>query len=303
MALGKSMGGGVMPIGALLGTERSDGLRRRLDGLDVVVAAGRVRRGARDARRVRAPSPCSRTCVALEAAGREALGALRERYEAIGDVRAVGCFMAVEFVRDRTTKERDLELQERVAWGVHPARPAARRRRRPRSTSSRRSRCRSRRWTPCSASSTRRSPRRCPHERRRGPRLGRTRELRRPRRDRASSGKEHDAVDHLEARCEAWGLPVARLPVDGAADDLLIGWSGEPALLLTAHIDTVTPTWPWEAALDGDVVRGLGAGDCKGSVIAFALGLRSHGEAGADLSVGRPRRSASTRNCSAADRS
>ena len=54
MALGKSMGGGVMPIGALLGTERVDGLRRRVDRLDVVVAAGGVRGGAGDARRVRA---------------------------------------------------------------------------------------------------------------------------------------------------------------------------------------------------------------------------------------------------------
>jgi acetylornithine deacetylase/succinyl-diaminopimelate desuccinylase-like protein len=97
------------------------------------------------------------------------------------------------------------------------------------------------------------------------------------------SEKEHDAVDHLEARCGTWGLPVARLPVDGAADDLLIGWSDRPALLLTAHIDTVTPTWPWDAALDGDVVRGLGAGDCKGSVIAFALGLVLAIERGVDL--------------------
>ncbi|MGH2540379.1 MAG: aspartate aminotransferase family protein, partial [Actinomycetota bacterium] len=42
---------------------------------------------------------------------------LRARYDAIGDVRAVGCFMAIEFVRDRETKERDLGLQERVADG------------------------------------------------------------------------------------------------------------------------------------------------------------------------------------------
>jgi succinyl-diaminopimelate desuccinylase len=97
------------------------------------------------------------------------------------------------------------------------------------------------------------------------------------------SEKEHDAVEYLAARCAAWGLPVGRMPVDGAADDLLIGWSDRPALLLTAHIDTVTPTWPWEASLDGDEVRGLGAGDCKGSVVAFALGMLLARERGVDL--------------------
>ncbi|MGH2631008.1 MAG: M20 family metallopeptidase [Actinomycetota bacterium] len=97
------------------------------------------------------------------------------------------------------------------------------------------------------------------------------------------SEKEHDAVDHLESRCEAWGLPVRRLPVDGAADDLVIGWSSRPVLLLTAHVDTVTPTWPWEASLEGDVVHGLGAGDCKGSIVAFALGLLLAREGGLDL--------------------
>ena len=30
-------------------------------------------------------------------------------------MRAVGCFLAVEFVKDRVTKDRDLELQMRVA--------------------------------------------------------------------------------------------------------------------------------------------------------------------------------------------
>jgi 4-aminobutyrate aminotransferase-like enzyme len=61
--------------------------------------------------------PVLENVMALEAAGLEGLGALADRYDAIGDVRATGCFMAVEFVRDRTTKERDLELQERVARG------------------------------------------------------------------------------------------------------------------------------------------------------------------------------------------
>lgn len=97
------------------------------------------------------------------------------------------------------------------------------------------------------------------------------------------SGKEHDAVDHLVSRCGRWGLPVTRLPVDGAADDLVIGWHSRPELLLTAHVDTVTATWPWEAALDDGSVRGLGAGDCKASVIAFALGLLLALERGVDL--------------------
>src|SRR4029079_7386200 len=54
---------------------------------------------------------------ALGAGALERLRELAQKYSAIGDVRAVGCFMAVEFVNDRETKERDLELQERVAHG------------------------------------------------------------------------------------------------------------------------------------------------------------------------------------------
>lgn len=89
----------------------------------------------------------------------------------------------------------------------------------------------------------------------------------------STSGHEHDAVDHLEERCASWGLPVRRLPVDGAADDLVIGWSTEPRLLLTAHIDTIVPAWEWAAARDGDRVSGVGAGDDKGSIVAFVLGM------------------------------
>jgi 4-aminobutyrate aminotransferase-like enzyme len=52
---------------------------------------------------------------ALEEAARTSLLPLLDRYEAVGDVRVVGCFIAIEFVKDRKTKERDPELMDRVA--------------------------------------------------------------------------------------------------------------------------------------------------------------------------------------------
>jgi 4-aminobutyrate aminotransferase-like enzyme len=116
MALGKSMGGGVMPIGAVLGTERSMDFDDVSTGstwswLPAACAA------ALETLDVFEREPVLENVRVLEAAGLQALEALMDRYPAIGDVRAVGCFLAVEFVKDRVTKERDLELQERVAWG------------------------------------------------------------------------------------------------------------------------------------------------------------------------------------------
>jgi 4-aminobutyrate aminotransferase-like enzyme len=114
MCLGKGMGGGVMPIGAVLGTERAMGFDdvptgstwawlpaacvAALRTIDLF-ASGEVLENVRE----------------LERVGLEELGALAERHERIGDVRVRGCFQAIEFVRDRATKERDLELLERVA--------------------------------------------------------------------------------------------------------------------------------------------------------------------------------------------
>jgi 4-aminobutyrate aminotransferase-like enzyme len=116
MALGKSMGGGVMPIGALLGTEASMDFDDVSTGstwswLPAACAAALATLDVFEA------EPVLENVMALEAAGLEGLRALGDRYEAIGDVRATGCFMAVEFVKDRATKERDLDLQERVARG------------------------------------------------------------------------------------------------------------------------------------------------------------------------------------------
>jgi 4-aminobutyrate aminotransferase-like enzyme len=116
MALGKSMGGGVMPIGAVLGTDAA------MDFDDVstgstwswLPAACAAALATLD---VFEHEPVLENVRALEAAGIEGLRALGARHPAIGDVRAIGCFMAIEFVRDRVTKERDLALQARVAEG------------------------------------------------------------------------------------------------------------------------------------------------------------------------------------------
>lgn len=96
------------------------------------------------------------------------------------------------------------------------------------------------------------------------------------------SDQEHEVVEHLVRRCGEWDLPVLRQPVDGAADNLVVGWCERPDLLLTAHVDTIRPTWAWEgrAAVEGDLIRGLGAQDDKGCVVAALLALMMARDAG-----------------------
>jgi 4-aminobutyrate aminotransferase-like enzyme len=116
MALGKSMGGGVMPIGAVLGTDTAMDFDDVSTGstwswLPAACAA------ALETLDVFEREPVLENVRELEAAAIDGLRAFLGRYQAVGDVRAIGCFQAIEFVRDRTTKERDLDLQARVAWG------------------------------------------------------------------------------------------------------------------------------------------------------------------------------------------
>jgi 4-aminobutyrate aminotransferase-like enzyme len=115
MCLGKAMGGGVMPIGAVLGTERVMG------GFDDVPtgstwawlpAACAAALATLDAFE---REPVLENVRALDACARATLGRLPELFDVVGDVRIRGGYMAVEFVRDRETKERALELQEAVA--------------------------------------------------------------------------------------------------------------------------------------------------------------------------------------------
>ncbi len=107
----------------------------------------------------------------------------------------------------------------------------------------------------------------------------------------STSCEEHALVEHLERRCADLGLPVRRMPVAGAADDLLIGWDARPSLLITAHLDTIRPMWPWsgEASVRDGRVYGLGAQDDKACIVAAIQGMLLARDAGApveDLSVG-----------------
>jgi len=96
------------------------------------------------------------------------------------------------------------------------------------------------------------------------------------------SDREHEAMKHLALRCRQLDLPVEEQPVAGAGPNLLVGWDPSPTLLLTAHIDTIVPTWQTDhrATVDGSVVHGLGAQDDKGCAVAILLALLMARDAG-----------------------
>lgn len=88
------------------------------------------------------------------------------------------------------------------------------------------------------------------------------------------SDQEHEAMEYLAGRCAQLELPVEVQQVPGAGPNVLVGRDDQPDLLLTAHIDTIVPTWDWpgRARVDGTIVRGLGAQDDKGCAVAILLG-------------------------------
>jgi 4-aminobutyrate aminotransferase-like enzyme len=117
MALGKAMGGGVLPIGAVLGTEAAMGFDDVSTGstwswFPASCAA------ALETLAIFREEPVLENVRALEAVGRTALDDLAGRFDVLGEGRAVGCFQAIELVTDRATKERARDLQHGLAHGL-----------------------------------------------------------------------------------------------------------------------------------------------------------------------------------------
>jgi 4-aminobutyrate aminotransferase-like enzyme len=115
LCLGKAMGGGVMPIGAVLGSERAmAGFDDLSTGSTWSWLPGSVAAAAATLDFYEREDVLGNV-ARLEHTAAAALAEIKRRFEPVGDVRAVGCFLAIEFVRDRVGKERDPELQHAVA--------------------------------------------------------------------------------------------------------------------------------------------------------------------------------------------
>jgi 4-aminobutyrate aminotransferase-like enzyme len=115
MCLGKALGGGVMPIGALLGSEEVLGSFGDVPTGSTWAWLPGACAAALATLDVYAGEPVLENVAELERIAKQRLDELHGRFDRIGDVRAAGCFQAIEFVRDRETAELDSELQGSVA--------------------------------------------------------------------------------------------------------------------------------------------------------------------------------------------
>jgi 4-aminobutyrate aminotransferase-like enzyme len=118
MCLGKAMGGGVMPIGAVLGTEAVLGT---FD--DVSTGSTWAWLPAACAVALRSLEVFETEGVldnvrALHEVSEEVLVPLVDLYESIGDVRVQGCFVGIELVSDKSSLNRAADLQEALCTAI-----------------------------------------------------------------------------------------------------------------------------------------------------------------------------------------
>jgi 4-aminobutyrate aminotransferase-like enzyme len=115
VCLGKALGGGVAPIGAVLGSDRVLGSFDDMSTgstwswLPMSCAAALALLDELDR-----PGVLDHV-LTIEQRSQSVFGALADKFDVIGDVRSVGALTAVEFVRDRASRRRDPGLQDVVA--------------------------------------------------------------------------------------------------------------------------------------------------------------------------------------------
>lgn len=98
----------------------------------------------------------------------------------------------------------------------------------------------------------------------------------------STTGREGEVGELLFARLSRLaartGGRVERMPVEGERANLFAAW-GEPAIVLSTHMDTVPPFLP--ARDDGEHLWGRGACDTKGAIAAMIAALEELLAAGA----------------------
>lgn len=127
MCLGKSVSGGVMPLAATLGSERVMGTFDDTETGSTWSWLPASCAGAAKALEIYERDAVLDNVAKLDAVARECLEPLVDRYSVVGDVRIIGAYIAVEVVRDKTTKERfpkfklalERETMRRGLIGIH----------------------------------------------------------------------------------------------------------------------------------------------------------------------------------------
>lgn len=100
----------------------------------------------------------------------------------------------------------------------------------------------------------------------------------------STSGRERAFLEELEETFTDDGWDVDRQPVEHDRWNLLVTDGTDPEVLLSTHVDTVPPTLP--VRREGDTIRGRGACDTKGGLLAMvhaANNLRAEGVEGVGL--------------------
>ena len=94
----------------------------------------------------------------------------------------------------------------------------------------------------------------------------------------STSGNEREFLQLLEGMFHDDGWQITRQPVEEDRWNLLVTDGTDPQVLLSTHVDTVPPVL--EVDYDGQVVRGRGACDTKGGLLAMVHAARRVRDAG-----------------------
>ena len=116
LVLGKALGGGVMPLAALLAREHLNIAAEKAIGhytheKNPVAAAA----GLATLEFIESENLLEHVRV-ISALALETLSAMKSRHPLIGDVRGLGLILGVELVKDRATMERDSEAADQVMY-------------------------------------------------------------------------------------------------------------------------------------------------------------------------------------------